>query len=73
LPINLTPLIPLSFSRREGKVLERGFAPLLPALPLPLSREGGQGDRLPNNLESFKLANLFSIMLVRVEGCSRRN
>jgi len=34
----------------EGEeILERGEAPLLPALPLPLVREGGQGDRLPNN------------------------
>ncbi len=29
--------------------LERGEAPLLPTLPLPLIREGGQGDRLLNN------------------------
>jgi len=28
---------------------KRGEAPLLPALPLPLLREGGQGDRLLNN------------------------
>jgi len=32
------------------ETLERGFAPLLPTLPLPLIREGGQGDRLLNNL-----------------------
>jgi len=30
--------------------LERGFAPLLPTLPLPLLREGGKGDRLLNDL-----------------------
>ena len=28
--------------------LERGEAPLSPTLPLPLIREGGQGDRLLN-------------------------
>jgi len=34
--------------KEEGEeILERGFAPLLPALPLPLIREGGQGDRSP--------------------------
>jgi len=27
-----------------------GFAPLLPTLPLPLTREGGQGDRLLKEL-----------------------
>jgi len=31
-------------------ILERGEAPLSPPLPLPLLREGGQGDRLLNNL-----------------------
>ncbi len=39
--INLTPCVPLSMigisSLHEGeKILERGFAPLLPTLPLPL-------------------------------------
>jgi hypothetical protein len=48
--INLTPLIPLSLRRRGEEILERGEAPLLPKLPLPLIREGGQGDRLLNNL-----------------------
>ena len=33
-----------------GSVLERGEAPLLPILPLPLIREGGQGDRLPYSI-----------------------
>jgi len=33
-----------------GEILERGEAPLLPTLPLPLIREGGQGDRLLNDL-----------------------
>jgi len=48
--VNLTPLIPLSFEGEGKEILERGGAPLLPELPLPLLREGGQGDRLPNNL-----------------------
>ena len=48
--IDLTPFIPLSLKGEEGEILERGFAPLLPTLPLPLIREGGQGDRLLNNL-----------------------
>jgi len=52
--IYLTLLIPLSMigtsSLHEGEeILERGFAPLLPKLPLPLIREGGQGDRLLKN------------------------
>jgi len=39
------------YSLHEGEeILERGFAPLLLTLPLPLIREGGQGDRLLNNL-----------------------
>jgi len=46
---NLTPFIPLSFQGEGEEILERGFAPLLPTLPLPLLREGGQGDRLLNN------------------------
>jgi len=51
----LTPLIPLMIRRYsyhgEGEeILERGEAPLLPTLPLPLLREGGQGDRLLNDL-----------------------
>jgi len=38
------------YSYHEGEeTLDRGFAPLLPTLPLPLIREGGQGDRLLNN------------------------
>jgi len=38
------------YSLHEGKkILERGEAPLLPTLPLPLIREGGQGDRLLND------------------------
>ncbi len=32
-------------------LLERGEAPLLSTLPLPLLREGGQGDRLINDLQ----------------------
>jgi len=41
--INLTPFIPLSFKGEGEEILERGFAPLLPALPLPLLREGVRG------------------------------
>jgi hypothetical protein len=47
---NLTPYIPLSFKGEGKRFIERGFTPLLPTLPLPLLREGGQGDRLLNNL-----------------------
>jgi hypothetical protein len=43
---NLTPFIPLSFKGEGKRFIERGFTPLLPILPLPLLREGGQGDRL---------------------------
>ena len=47
----LTPLLntpcALVFKRGE-EIWERGEAPLSPTLPLPLIREGGQGDRSPN-------------------------
>ena len=46
-----TRFVPLSFEGEGEEILERGEAPLLPTLPLPLSREGGQGDRLPNDLK----------------------
>ena len=49
----LTPLLNTLLDgqgEREG-VLERGDAPLLLLLPLPLLREGGQGDRFLNTLE----------------------
>jgi hypothetical protein len=49
--INLTPFIPLSTPGEGEEFLERGFAPLLPILPLPLLREGGWGDRLLNDLK----------------------
>ena len=35
---------------KEGEIIKRGGAPLLPTFPLPLLREGGQGDRLINSL-----------------------
>ena len=41
--INLTPFVPLSFKGEGEETLERGFAPLLLTLPLPLLREGGRG------------------------------
>jgi len=41
--IDLTPFIPLSLKGEGEGTLERGEAPLLPALPLPLIREGGRG------------------------------
>jgi hypothetical protein len=34
---------------KEGEIIERGEALLLPRFPLPLLREGGQGDRLINS------------------------
>ena len=43
-------VIYLSLKGEGGEILEKGFVPLLPALPLPLLREGGQGDRLLNKL-----------------------
>jgi len=49
--IDLTPFIPLSLKGEGEEILERGFAPLFPTLPLPLLREGGQGDRFLNNLK----------------------
>ena len=44
--IYLTPFVPLSFKGEGKEFLERGFAPLLLLLPLPLLREGGKGDGL---------------------------
>jgi len=59
--INLTPFIPPS-KERGKRFLERGFAPLLLTLPLPLLREGGQGDRLPDHrlFDICHLANYYS-------------
>jgi len=54
--INLTPFVPLSFKGEGEETLERGFAPLLLTLPLPLIREGGQEDRLLNNLLKQRLS-----------------
>jgi len=48
--IILTPFVPPSLEGDGEETLERGEAPLLPTLPLPLIREGGQGDRLLNDL-----------------------
>jgi len=48
--IDLTPFIPLSLKGEGEEILERGFAPLFSTPPLPLLREGGQGDGLLNNL-----------------------
>jgi len=40
----------ISTSKERGKrFIERGETPLLPVLPLPLLREGGQGDGSLNN------------------------
>jgi len=47
---NLTPLSPSPSKERGKRFIERGETPLLPTLPLPLLREGGQGDRLLINL-----------------------
>jgi len=41
--IYLTPFIPLSFKGEGEEILERGFAPLLPTLPLPLTKGRGSG------------------------------
>jgi len=38
-----SPLYPLSFEGEGKRFIERGETPLLPTLPLPLLREGGQG------------------------------
>jgi len=63
--IYLTPLIPLSFKGEGEEILERGEAPLLPKLPLPLIREGGQGDRLLNDLwlMSLDMTKIAAIVL----------
>jgi len=44
------PLSPSPSKERGKRFIERGETPLLPTLPLPLLREGGQGDGLLNNL-----------------------
>jgi hypothetical protein len=43
------PVSLASFKGDGEETLERGFAPSLPTLPLPLLREGGQGDRFLNS------------------------
>jgi len=49
-PLLDTPYDICLLKGEEGEILERGETPLSPTLPLPLLREGGQGDRLLNNL-----------------------
>ena len=39
----LSPFIPLSFKGEGEEILERGEAPLLPTLPLPLTNNKGRG------------------------------
>jgi hypothetical protein len=59
-----SPLLSPSPSKERGKrFIERGFTPLLPTLPLPLAREGGQGDRLLNNLRVIDSFVFFNIIL----------
>jgi len=42
--IDLTPFIPLSLKGEGEEILERGYAPLLPTLPLPLiNKNKGRG------------------------------
>jgi len=62
--INLTPFIPLSFKGEGEEILERGEAPLFPMLPLPLLREGGQGDGLLNNPKPDKFRNINKALLM---------
>jgi len=44
------PISPSPSKERGKRFIERSETPLLPTLPLPLAREGGQGDGLLNNL-----------------------
>jgi len=41
--MNLTPFIPLSLKGEGEEILERGEAPLLLTLPLPLLGKGARG------------------------------
>jgi len=50
---NLTPFIPLSFKGEGEEIYREGFHPSLTYTPLPFLREGGQGDRLLNNLSEL--------------------
>jgi len=52
-PLFNPPLVSPVVKVEGEEILERGKAPLLPKLPLPLLREGGQGDRLLDNLTLF--------------------
>ena len=52
-----TGLRPNSSEGKGKETLERGFAPLLSTFPLPLIREGGQGDRLINLLKDGRFVN----------------
>jgi hypothetical protein len=56
--INLTPLISLSLTRRGRRGFrEEAKPPLLSSLPLPLIKEGGQGDRLLHKAKAGSLKN----------------
>jgi len=44
-PLFDSPIVSVSLKGEGEEILERGEAPLLPLFPLPLLREGGQGDR----------------------------
>jgi len=68
--INLTPFIPLSFKGEGEEILERGETPLLHTLPLPLVREGGQGDGITvckTKVGSLKNQGFFRVL--RGIGC----
>jgi len=56
--INLTPLIPLSLRRRGGRDFREGQSPSLTYTPPSLIKGRGQGDRLLNDLISYKVVIL---------------
>jgi len=72
--INLSPFIPLSLNLKGAgeEILERGKPPLLPTLPLPLPREGDQGDGLLNNLKfktlDYEVSNIVDSKMSAFDG-----
>jgi len=64
------PLSPSPSKERGKRFIERGFTHLLPTLPLPLLREGGQGDRLLNTYIDVYCINLIGGIL-KLHGNSR--
>jgi len=63
-PLFDSPSVSLPLKGEEEEILERGFAPLFPTLPLPLIREGGLEDRLAKQFHQRKFAEHVAYLLI---------